>query len=83
MTGYCLGISDVCPVHFGLYFRHFLNQERMALNKLSDIDIDFPHDRKDDVVDLIFAKYGRETTRAAASALDCGAGSLGTELSVA
>ena len=57
---YCLGISDVCPVRFGLYFRRFLNQERMALNKLPDIDVDFPHDRKDDVVDLIFAKYGRE-----------------------
>ncbi|HEV2435868.1 MAG TPA: DNA polymerase III subunit alpha [Verrucomicrobiae bacterium] len=57
---YCLGISDVCPVRFGLYFRRFLNHERMALNKLPDIDIDFPHDRKDDVVDLIFAKYGRE-----------------------
>jgi DNA polymerase-4 len=52
---YCLGISDVCPIRFGLYFRRFLNQERMALNKLPDIDIDFPHDRKDDVVDLIFA----------------------------
>ena len=57
---YCLGISGVCPVRFGLYFRRFLNQERMALNKLPDIDIDFAHDRKDDVVDLIFAKYGRE-----------------------
>ncbi|HUC84076.1 MAG TPA: DNA polymerase III subunit alpha [Candidatus Acidoferrales bacterium] len=57
---YCLGISDVCPLRFGLYFRRFLNEERMALNKLPDIDIDFPHDRKDDVVDLIFAKYGRE-----------------------
>ena len=56
---YCLGISDVCPIRFGLYFRRFLNQERMALNKLPDIDVDFPHDRKDDVVDLIFAKYGR------------------------
>jgi len=57
---YCLGISDVCPVRFSLYFRRFLNQERMALNKLPDIDVDFPHDRKDDVVDLIFAKYGFE-----------------------
>jgi len=57
---YCLGISDVCPVRFGLYFRRFLNQERMALNKLPDIDVDFPHDRKDDVVDLIFKMYGRE-----------------------
>jgi DNA polymerase-3 subunit alpha len=57
---YCLGISDVCPVRFGLYFRRFLNEERMALNKLPDIDIDFPHDRKDDVVKIIFAKYGKE-----------------------
>ena len=57
---YCLGISDVCPIRFGLYFRRFLNEERMGLNKLPDIDVDFPHDRKDDVVDLIFAKYGRE-----------------------
>jgi DNA-directed DNA polymerase III PolC len=57
---YCLGISDVCPVRFGLYFRRFLNEERMALNKLPDIDIDFPHDRKDDVVEIIFEKYGKE-----------------------
>ena len=57
---YCLRISDVCPIRFGLYFRRFLNEERMALDKLPDIDIDFPHDRKDDVVDLIFAKYGPE-----------------------
>jgi DNA polymerase III alpha subunit len=57
---YCLEISDVCPIRFDLYFRRFLNKERMALNKLPDIDIDFPHDRKDDVVDLIFARYGCE-----------------------
>jgi DNA-directed DNA polymerase III PolC len=57
---YCLGISDVCPIRFDLYFKRFLNPERMALNKLPDIDVDFPHDRKDDVVELIFAKYGRE-----------------------
>jgi DNA-directed DNA polymerase III PolC len=57
---YCLGISGVCPVRFDLYFRRFLNRERMALHKLPDIDIDFAHDRKDDVVQLIFAKYGPE-----------------------
>ncbi len=57
---YCLGISDVCPIRFGLYFRRFLNKERMALHKLPDIDIDFAHDRKDDVVKIIFDKYGRE-----------------------
>ena len=55
---YCLGISGVCPIRFELYFRRFLNRERMALNKLPDIDIDFAHDRKDDVVDLIFERYG-------------------------
>ncbi len=60
MVCYCLRISDVCPIRFDLYFKRFLNRERMALQKLPDIDIDFPHDRKDDVVDLIFARYGRE-----------------------
>jgi len=60
---YCLGISGVCPIRFDLYFRRFLNRDRMALNKLPDIDLDFPHDRKDDVVDLIFKRYG--TTHAA------------------
>jgi DNA-directed DNA polymerase III PolC len=57
---YCLGISSVCPIRFDLYFRRFLNKERMALNKLPDIDIDFAHDLKDDVVKLIFEKYGRK-----------------------
>jgi DNA polymerase III alpha subunit len=55
---YCLEISSVCPIRFDLYFRRFLNKERMALNKLPDIDVDFPHDRKDDVIDLIFERYG-------------------------
>jgi DNA-directed DNA polymerase III PolC len=55
---YCLGISGVCPVRFGLYFRRFLNKERMTLHKLPDIDIDFAHDLKDDVVRILFEKYG-------------------------
>ena len=57
---YCLGISGVCPIRFDLYFRRFLNKERMAMHKLPDIDIDFAHDRKDDVVKLIFEKHGQE-----------------------
>ena len=57
---YCLGISGVCPIRFDLYFRRFLNRERMALNKLPDIDIDFAHDARDEVVRLIFEKYGLE-----------------------
>ena len=53
---YCLGISGVCPIRFDLYFRRFLNKERMAMHKLPDIDIDFPHDRKDDVDRFDFRK---------------------------
>lgn len=55
---YYLRISDVCPIRFDLYFRRFLNRERMALHKLPDINVDFAHDRKDEVIDLIFEKYG-------------------------
>ncbi len=57
---YCLGISNVCPVRFELYFKRFLNRDRMALQKLPDIDIDFAHDRKDDVVKLLLDRYGPE-----------------------
>ncbi|MBP7949388.1 MAG: DNA polymerase III subunit alpha [Verrucomicrobiales bacterium] len=57
---YCLEISGVCPVRFDLYFRRFLNRDRMALQKLPDIDVDFAHDRKDEVVKLILERYGPE-----------------------
>lgn len=55
---YALGISNVCPIRFELYFKRFLNRDRMALQKLPDIDIDFAHDRKDDVVRLLLNRYG-------------------------
>jgi len=55
---YCLEISGVCPVRFDLYFRRFLNRERMALQKLPDIDIDFAHDKKDAVTEMILERYG-------------------------
>ena len=55
---YCLGISDVCPIRFDLYFKRFLNPERMALNKLPDIDVDFPHDRKDEVMQGVLDRFG-------------------------
>lgn len=57
---YCLGISNVCPVRFGLYFRRFLNLERMQMHKLPDIDVDFPYDRKDEVVEDLLERYGPE-----------------------
>jgi DNA-directed DNA polymerase III PolC len=57
---YCLGISNICPLRFDLYFQRFLNPARMKMNKLPDIDIDFPHDEKDEVFELILQKYGPE-----------------------
>ncbi len=57
---YALGVSNVCPIRFELYFKRFLNRDRMALQKLPDIDIDFAHDRKDDVVKLLLNRYGPE-----------------------
>jgi error-prone DNA polymerase len=57
MVCYCLGISNVCPVRFELYFQRFLNPERMALHKLPDIDLDFAHDRRDEVVELLFGMH--------------------------
>jgi len=60
LTIYCLGISNFCPVRFEMYFKRFLNLERMKLNKLPDIDLDFPWDRRDDVVEMLFKKYGKE-----------------------
>ena len=60
LTIYCLGISNFCPVRFQMYFQRFLNEERMKLNKLPDIDLDFPWDKRDQVVQMVFDKYGKE-----------------------
>jgi DNA-directed DNA polymerase III PolC len=60
LTIYCLGISNFCPVRFEMYFQRFLNEERMKLNKLPDIDLDFPWDKRDQVAQMVFDKYGKE-----------------------
>ncbi len=57
---YSLEISGVCPIRFDLYFLRFLNRDRMALQKLPDIDLDFAHDKKDEVTEMILARYGAE-----------------------
>lgn len=57
---YLLGISNVCPFRFGLCFERFLNRERMQFSKLADIDLDLPWDRRDEVIEHVFEKYGRE-----------------------
>lgn len=57
---YLLGISNVCPFRFGLCFERFLNRERMQFSKLADIDLDLPWDRRDEVIEHVFEKYGRD-----------------------
>lgn len=57
---YLLGISNVCPFRFGLCFERFLNRERMQFAKLADIDLDLPWDRRDEVIQYVFERYGRE-----------------------
>ncbi|MBL8178997.1 MAG: DNA polymerase III subunit alpha [Bryobacterales bacterium] len=57
---YALGISNVCPFRFGLCFERFLNRERMQFQKLADIDLDLPWDKRDEVVQYVFNRYGKE-----------------------
>jgi len=60
MVAYCLGITHVDPLKYNLFFERFLNPGRVDP---PDIDIDFPWDERDEVLDFAFARYG--TKRAA------------------
>jgi len=54
---YCLGISRVCPLRWGLYFERFLNEER---GDIPDIDLDICGARRDDLLDYVYKRWGRE-----------------------
>ena len=56
-VAYCLRITDVDPMEFGLIFERFLNPERVSL---PDIDVDFCERRRGVVIDYVTRKYGRE-----------------------
>jgi DNA polymerase III subunit alpha len=56
-VAYCLRITDVDPIEYGLIFERFLNPERVTL---PDIDIDFCERRRGEVIDYVTRKYGRE-----------------------
>jgi len=57
LVAYCLGITDINPIQYGLIFERFLNPERISM---PDIDSDFPDDRRDEVIDYIKEKYGKD-----------------------
>ncbi len=54
---YCLGITSVDPTKFDLLFERFLSSAR---NEPPDIDVDFEHERREEVMQYIYRKYGRD-----------------------
>ncbi len=57
IVSYCLGITEVCPIEQDLYFQRFLNEAR---TDPPDIDIDLCWKRRDEVLEFVYEKYGRE-----------------------
>jgi DNA polymerase-3 subunit alpha len=55
LVAYVLGITNVDPVRYDLLFERFLNPERMSM---PDIDMDFPDDRREEVIRYVADKYG-------------------------
>nr|WP_295467790.1 error-prone DNA polymerase [Mesorhizobium sp.] len=61
---YCLRITDVGPGRMDTLFERFISKER---GEPPDIDVDFEHDRRDDVIDYIYRKYSEKHTSLAAA----------------
>lgn len=61
---YCLEITAVDPRQISVLFERFISKER---NEPPDIDVDFEHERREEVIQYIYAKYGRERTALAAT----------------
>lgn len=57
MVCYCLGITSVDPGQMDLLFERFISRER---DEAPDIDVDFEHQRREEVLQYIYEKYGRE-----------------------
>ena len=57
LVSYCLGITDLDPIHYSLYFERFLNPERVSM---PDIDVDFCYVRRPEVIEYVTNKYGKD-----------------------
>ncbi|MDO4572635.1 MAG: DNA polymerase III subunit alpha, partial [Clostridia bacterium] len=55
LAAYCLDITDVDPLKYGLLFERFLNPERISM---PDFDVDFCYERRQEVIDYVSRKYG-------------------------
>jgi DNA polymerase III subunit alpha len=58
LASYAMGITDICPLRFGLLFERFLNPERVSP---PDVDIDFCQSRRVEVIDYVRKKYGERS----------------------
>ena len=63
---FALGITSVDPSHTRLLFGRFLSKER---NEPPDIDVDFEHERREEVIQYLYRKYGRHRTALAATVI--------------
>lgn len=63
---YCLEITAVDPEQIDVLFERFISKER---NEPPDIDVDFEHERREEVIQYIYQKYGRERTALAATVI--------------
>ena len=63
---YCLEITEVDPGKVDLLFERFISEER---NEPPDIDVDFEHERREEVIQYIYAKYGRDRAGLAATVI--------------
>ena len=54
---YCLGVTEVDPARTAVLFERFISKER---NEPPDIDVDFEHERREEVIQYLYTKYGRE-----------------------
>jgi error-prone DNA polymerase len=63
---YCLGITAVDPARSDLLFERFISAERA---EPPDIDVDFEHERREEVIQYIYAKYGRDRAGLAAAVI--------------
>ena len=57
IVSYCLGITNIDPLKYNLLFERFLNPERVSM---PDIDIDFCYERRQEVIDYVVKKYGKD-----------------------
>ena len=57
IVAYCLEITDIDPIRYQLIFERFLNPERISM---PDIDIDFCYERRQEVIEYVYRKYGKE-----------------------